>query len=384
MNSRVITLQRSLVAGVLAGMLLWLGVAPSFAQRGTPRPAGGSAAAQQHRVHRRERARLARSGAPARASIVDGTLASITEFPFQVALYDPKLGSPAKGFFCGGVIVGATRVVTAAHCLIGERGQHSAPDEVEVLAGSSDLEPLDPGSVRDPVVEARVDPAYNSGSSDYDVGMLRLERPLWTGATPALDGRAAIAPLVPDSSQANLRSASALTGQAAFSVQATVSGWGDLNAEPGPTPSYPLRLHQARVPLVATGACEEAYATIEQAITPRMLCAGSRTDSCYGDSGGPLVQAEPGVSGPSSDVLLGLVDFGNGCGQAGYPGVYLRVADPAVASFLGSSAAQTSSVPVHRGLCLRHAKSRRHAGRSAARGRSRTGARRGGKRRCKR
>jgi secreted trypsin-like serine protease len=360
MNSLVIALQRRVVAGAVVGVLLGLGAVPSLAQSGASRPT---------RAH---------------ASIVDGTLASIAEFPFQVALYDPKLGSPAKGFFCGGVIVGATRVVTAAHCLIGERGQHSAPDEVEVLAGSSDLEPPDPGSVRDPVAEASIDPGYNSVSSDYDVGVLRLERPLWTGATPALDGRDAIAPLAPDVPLANLRSAAVLTGQAAAAVQATVSGWGDLNAEPGPTPSYPLRLHQARVPLVATGSCEEAYATIEQAITPRMLCAGSRTDSCYGDSGGPLVQAEPGLSGPSSDVLLGLVDFGNGCGQSGYPGVYVRVADPAVAAFLGSGAARTSSLSAHRSLCLRRAGHGRRAGRSTRRDGSHAVRRRGGRRRCKR
>src|ERR1700722_259999 len=268
------------------------------------------------------------------------------------------------------------RVLTAAHCLIGERGQHTAPAEIEVLAGSSDLEPLDPGSVRDPVTEASVDPAYNSLSSDYDVGVLRLSRPLWSGATPVLDGRDAIAPLAPNVPLANLRSAAVLTGQVAASAPATVSGWGDLNAEPGPTPSYPLRLHQARVPLVSTGSCEEAYATIEQAIPPRMLCAGSRTDSCYGDSGGPLVVGEPGVSGPSSDVLLGLVDFGNGCGQAGYPGVYVRVADPAVSAFLGASAAQASSVPGRRSLCLRHARRGRRGAHAAGHRR--------GKRRCKR
>jgi secreted trypsin-like serine protease len=365
MNSRVIALQRRVVAGAVVGVLLGLGAVPSLAQNDAPRPA-------------------------AHASIVDGTLASITEFPFQVALYDPRLGSPAKGFFCGGVIVGALRVVTAAHCLIGERGRHTAPGEIEVLAGSSDLEPLDPGSVRDPVAEASVDPAYNSLSSDYDVGVLQLVRPLWNGASPALDGRDQIAPLAPDISLANLRSAGVLTGQVAAAAQATVSGWGDLNAEPGPSPRYPLHLHQARVPLVTTGSCEEAYATIEQAITPRMLCAGSRTDSCYGDSGGPLVEGEPGVSGPSSDVLLGLVDFGNGCGQAGYPGVYVRVADPAVAAFLGTNAAQTSSVPAHRGLCLRRAKHARRtkparrAGRSAGRGGGRSVGRRRGKRRCKR
>jgi hypothetical protein len=221
-----------------------------------------------------------------------------------------------------------------------------------------------------------VDPAYNSLSSDYDIGALRLARPLWSGATPVLDGRDPIAPLAPNVPLANLRSAAVLTGQAASSAQATVSGWGDLNAEPGPTPSYPLRLHQARVPLVSTGSCEEAYATIEQAITPRMLCAGSRTDSCYGDSGGPLIEGEPGASGPSSDVLLGLVDFGNGCGQAGYPGVYVRVADPAVSAFLGASAARVSSVPGRRSLCLRHARRGHRRGRAAAHRR--------GKRRCKR
>jgi secreted trypsin-like serine protease len=377
MNSRGIALQRRLVAGVAVGVLLGLGAGPSFAQSGRLRARGDRpVAALQGAARLRTHTPIARSEPAAHASIVDGTLASITEFPFQVALYDPRLGSPAKGFFCGGVIVGATRVVTAAHCLIGERGRHTAPAEIEVLAGSSDLEPLDPGSVRDPVSEVSVDPAYSSLSSDYDVGALRLARPLWSGATPALDGHDQIAPLAPDVPLANLRSAAALAGQAASSAQATVSGWGDLNAEPGPTPSYPLRLHQARVPLVSTGSCEEAYATIEQAITPRMLCAGSRTDSCYGDSGGPLVEGEPGVGGPGGDVLLGLVDFGNGCGQAGYPGVYVRVADPAVSAFLGASAARVSSVPARRSLCLRHTRRGRHSGHAAAHRR--------GKRRCRR
>ncbi len=378
--------------GVVVGALLYAVAGLPSSQGGTPRAREASLAATSHGLTlMRAQRPFGQHGAAAHASIVDGTLASITEFPFQVALYDPRLGSPAKGFFCGGVIVGATRVVTAAHCLIGERGQHTVPGEIEVLAGSSDLEPLDPGSVRDPVAEASVDPAYNSLSSDYDVGVLRLARPLWNGAPPALDGRDAIAPLVPDVPLANLRAAAVLTGQAASAVPATVSGWGDLNAEPGPTPSYPLHLHQARVPLVATGSCEEAYATIEQAITPRMLCAGSRTDSCYGDSGGPLVEGEPGSSGPADDVLLGLVDFGNGCGQAGYPGVYVRVADPAVAAFLGTSAAQTSSVPARRSLCLRVKHGHRaggsadhRAGGSADHRASRAVGRRRGRRRCKR
>ncbi len=326
----------------------------------------------------------------AQASIVDGSVASITEFPFQVALYDPRAGSPAKGFFCGGVILDVTTVATAAHCLFGEHGQHSPPAEIEVLAGSTYLEPTDPGSVRDPVASATVDPAYNPASSDYDVGVLRLERPLWSGPTPALDGHSAIAPLALDTALAAADTAGAPTAASASQpapapVQAVVSGWGDLVPQPGGSPSYPLRLRKTHVPLVAATLCEEAYATIEQPITPRMMCAGGapgegqgHADSCYGDSGGPLVAPDTADgSSPAGDVLLGLVDFGNGCGQAGYPGVYLRVADPAVSRFLGAPPlASAGRRP--RSLCQTGGRGRAGSGSAGARGQR---VRRGGDRR---
>ncbi len=328
----------------------------------------------------------------AHASILDGSAASITEFPFQVALYDPRAGSPAKGFFCGGVIIDATHVATAAHCLFGERGQHSPPTEIEVLAGSTYLEPTDPASVRDPVAAATVDPAYNPAASDYDVGVLRLERPLWSGSAPALDSHTAIAPLQPDMAAAAAHAAGAQPKVAAVGqtspapAQAIVSGWGDLNPQPGGSPSYPLRLRKTRVPLVATTLCEEAYATIEQPITPRMICAGGvpgegqgHADSCYGDSGGPLVApGSPDGSSPAGDVLLGLVDFGNGCGQAGYPGVYLRIADPAVARFLGGGPPLASAGRRPRSLCQTGGRGRAGSGRAGARGQR---VRRGGHRR---
>jgi len=321
----------------------------------------------------------------ARASIVDGAGASIAEYPFQVALYDPRTGPPAKSFFCGGVILDATRVVTAAHCLMGEGGRHSAPAEVAVLAGSTYLQPLDPGSVRDPVAAVTVDPAYNAATSDYDVGVLRLERPLWSGPAPALDGHDTIAPVTLGAVSATAPPAAAQGAAGEASAQtaptptlAAVSGWGDTTPEPGGAPTYPLGLRAARVPLVGTGLCQEAYAAIEQPITSRMVCAGGtppegtgRTDSCYGDSGGPLIL--PGAAPPAGDVLVGLVDFGNGCAQAGYPGVYVRVADAAVSSFLGGGAQAAVAGGVRRGLCPRATGAGHHRGHGPARPAHRAG-----------
>lgn len=53
-------------------------------------------------------------------------------------------------------------------------------------------------------------------------------------------------------------------------------------------------------------------------------------DACQGDSGGPLIfntQDASGVlDGPkSADRLLGLVSWGDGCGQTGSPGVYTNL-----------------------------------------------------------
>ncbi|HEY8304143.1 MAG TPA: serine protease [Solirubrobacteraceae bacterium] len=291
----------------------------------------------------------------AKASIVGGSGASIASFPFQVALYDPAAGSPAAGFFCGGVIIDATHVVTAAHCVAGVGPAIS--ESVAVLAGSTTLDPTDPGGVRDPVRSSAFDSHYSAVSSDYDVALLTLTRPLWSSSIPpSLNGVNTIAPLPLDRAKAARYANPELTPP----VLATASGWGDVNPAPGHMASYPSSLRSVRVPLVSTGACEEEYSAIEQPITSSMICAGggrSRLDTCYGDSGGPLVVDQDRPPHPPADyVLAGLVDFGNGCAQAGYAGVYTRIANPEVARFLASGSGHVARTV---GSQAKHKKKRR-------------------------
>jgi trypsin len=309
--------------------------------RSAPRSAHGGARSNRPEQRSSSSDRHPHRGRPAtpRAveSIVGGAGASISRFPFQVALYNPHAGPPSAGFFCGGVIIDATHVITAAHCIAtGGHGLLSPLDELGVLAGSTYLTGTEPGSVRDPVAAASFDPGYNPSTNNLDVGLLTLARPLWSGPTPSIDGVSRIAPLPVNVAQA----ATYANPQAEQPIMATVSGWGDLNPSPTDGPSYPNGLQSVQVPLVPEALCGEDYAGIEQPITPSMICAGGsrpRADSCYGDSGGPLVVDRDTPADPPGDyVLVGLVDFGNGCAQSGYPGVYTRIGNPEVASFLAS------------------------------------------------
>jgi secreted trypsin-like serine protease len=279
--------------------------------------------------------------------VVGGTTVTITTYPFQVALWAPTAGAPADGQFCGGTILDATHVATAAHCVFDDAGGQTTPaGEIHVLAGTAHLrssaEAAYPGTVRDVAAAAvSFDPRYDPVTADYDAAVVALSQPLWTGATPNRDGSTSIAPV-------GLITAAQEPSIAAAGSPVTVSGWGDVNPEPAsgtPSPSYPQDLHAVTIPVVSAATCAGQYGG---GITARMLCAGQAgKDACFGDSGGPLVAHTGGVA-PADDVLAGIVSFGLGCAQAPYPGVYTRVAEATIGAFIASNppaAPRTADVP---------------------------------------
>ncbi|MER7482110.1 serine protease [Streptomyces sp. NPDC126510] len=243
------------------------------------------------------------SSAPVAADsvVIGGFPVQISQSPWTVALSSrDRFGGTRAGQFCGGVAVGRTTVLTAAHCL--DESNLGVPLErvrdLKVIAGRTNLLA---GRVGQEVAVRRawVNPAYDEDSNDGDFAVLTLAEPLQGGSavTMAADGDPAYTP----------------------GGTATVYGWGDTSG----AGDYSDSLRAARVRVLPDALCEEAYPGGSEGTYDgtSMLCAGEAKggrDACQGDSGGPLV---------AKGRLIGLVSWGTGCGEEGNPGVYMRVSD---------------------------------------------------------
>ena len=231
--------------------------------------------------------------------IVGGTNANIADYPWQVSL-QIKSGSNGS-HICGGTILNESWILTAQHCTHG-----TSASQMRIAAGMSRVSQDDSiGQVRS-VAQKIEFPGYVDASKGKDIALLRLSSPL-------------------DLSSPNVRpipimsEALASSGLTAPGVVATVTGWGTLSSG-GSSPDY---LQRVNVPIVSNAKAQAAYSG--EAITADQLAAGDIAnggkDSCQGDSGGPLVVPD----GAGGVRLAGVVSWGYGCADKGYPGMYARV-----------------------------------------------------------
>ncbi len=222
--------------------------------------------------------------------IVGGFDTTIEKHPWQVALVAARVPTNTRAQFCGGSIVGARWVLTAAHCLDGG----TQPTQVDILTGTSSLET---GGTRIKTDRIVIHEKWDPDTFNFDIALLHLE---------ADAGGTRIAGAVTD---------------AALQVgkDITITGWGALAfTKPGGSKV----LQQVNVPYVSTDVCNHRL-SYNNRITENMLCAGKEAggqDSCQGDSGGPATLVT--ASGPS---LVGIVSWGDGCGFPRKYGVYTRL-----------------------------------------------------------
>jgi trypsin len=230
--------------------------------------------------------------------IVDGLPTTTATHPWQAQLV-------IKGrFLCGGELISPTVVLTAAHCL----DLATSPGQVRITLGRDHSAR---GGVVETVSAIYVNPGFQKDTLAYD----------WAFAVLSTAAPSQFTPLRiagPDET--------ALWGPGRA---ATVTGYG-TTAENG---ELSRTLRAITVPVLGDGVCGSPSSYGRDFDPAAMLCAGDPQkgeDSCQGDSGGPLVvQADDG-----SPRLAGIVSFGRGCAEPRFPGIYTRIADPALSSQL--------------------------------------------------
>ena len=264
--------------------------------------------------------------------------------PYQVAIVVHSNQSSLLGLYCGGSIRDTRHIITAAHCVFDNEhsaeGQPVAPSSIDIVAGTRDLFGYDGGGTRMSVSDVSLDEDYDPASFSHDAAILTLSGSLQLG---------------PRVEQVELADADTWAA-AQPGTTATVTGWGETTGNDPGNPSlpknYPQRLQTADVPLVSDASCGSSYSGFVAAVMTCALGQSPKRDACFGDSGGPLVVPDAMLP-PEADVvrLLGIVSFGppNGCGIAGYPGVYTDVGADEVHNYLSevspTSAPRTTSPP---------------------------------------
>ncbi|XP_070154001.1 uncharacterized protein [Polyergus mexicanus] len=230
--------------------------------------------------------------------VVHGNVAPKGTYPWQASIR--VRGHSRSSHWCGAVMISPLHLLTAAHCLEGyNKGTYF------VRAGDYNTD-IDEGTEAEANIEDYyVHEEFRKGHRmNNDIALILLKGhgiPLGKDIMPIC--------LPPENTDYSP------------GLNCTISGFGSI--ETGKT-TQSKDLRYGWVPLLDQSICRASYVYGEGAISEGMMCAGyldEGIDTCDGDSGGPLACYHNGAF-----TLYGITSWGQHCGKANKPGVYVRVA----------------------------------------------------------
>lgn len=209
--------------------------------------------------------------------LVGGHEVDIAEFPYMVSVLDYRYN-----YSCGGALISDIWVLTSGHCVF------LKAEAQFVRIGSTYCED---GGVTLQVVTKILHPQF--GKSEHtrhdDIALLKLNMAVKYETVKPIKISSKLV---------------VLPGANVF-----VAGWGVMN---GIQSMRKLRVVQMKVH--ASEICLKKYGN---EYNSKVFCAGDdKHDSCEADSGGPVV---------IGSYLVGLVIYGNGCGDTDFPGLYTKI-----------------------------------------------------------
>ncbi|KAM7429355.1 Transmembrane protease serine 11F [Porites harrisoni] len=261
---------------------------------------GTKTAKTSHKIINLHRSNESVSNAHTR--IIGGIMADMNKWKWYAALVHTK----NYHIFCGGSLIKARWILTAAHCVCGEgtdtfivwMGAYKAPQAF--ITNESQGKAF---FVERVILHEKYDPVSNT----HDIALIKLK------SDARIKGISKTVKM-PMKKDANLLEKH---------TQCVVTGFGDVDDNE----NQPKYLQETRVSIVPLKECRDQYILNgykANSIDNTMLCAGlygGRHDSCQGDSGGPLVCRHDDLK----YYLYGVVSWGDGCGIAKQFGVYTNV-----------------------------------------------------------